>query len=342
MITEGFSVVICCYNSSARLPATLKYIANLEVPRALPCELIIVDNACNDDTVEVAKNEWQKYPSNIDLIIVKEETPGLSYARRTGFAEAKYEFIVLCDDDNWLESNYLVKALEIFEKHPHIGVLGGKGIAICETEPPEWLQYTKFFATGDQAPENGPVSNKKVYGAGAIMRKSAYEKILQAGFKSLLTDRVKDLLSSGGDFEICLAIYIAGYEIWFDNSLVFYHYFPKERLTVSYYNAYIQASVKCLTVLDGYSINLFREKAETFYINKYIIKQILFNKKEYFAFKRRILKYPKDSAFGIFIRFRINFFQLRVKGLIQDYRNIYCYAKQVWQFKKNLLEISEI
>jgi len=342
MITKGFSVVVCCYNSANRLPETLKYLSRLQLPQGLPCELIIVDNACTDNTAATAASEWRKYRTAIDFKIVEEPEPGLSNARKKGFIEARYEFVVMCDDDNWLEHNYLVKTLDVYEKHPEIGVLGGKGFPVCEVDPPEWLKYTKLFATGDQAGECGPVATKKVYGAGAVVRKSAYEKLNAVGFESALTDRLKNALSSGNDFEMCMAIYFAGYEIWFDNTLHFYHFFPKERLSTNYYYALIEASVKCVTILDGYSLVLFRNRISKFRINNYLIKQLVHSKKEYYHFKKLSVQHSKTSGFGIFVRFRMRYFSLRIKGIVSDYGRIFTYASNALELKKKLRRMNDV
>lgn len=336
MITKGFSIVICCYNSASRLPATLRHIAALEIPENVPCELIIVNNACTDNTEQIAIAEWNQYTTAINFSIVQESTPGLSYAREKGFFEARYEYVILCDDDNWLSPQYLVQSAKLFDKHPGIGVLGGKGLGVCEIDPPEWFHLSKLFAVGEQAAQSGPVGEKKVYGAGAIVRNSAYQKLLKAGFKWLLTDRLKDLLSSGGDFELCYAIYLAGYEIWYDKELTFKHYFPKERLTLPYYYDYIRASVKCLSVLDGYKVHFFNDHPGIFYIARYLIKQLLYCKKEYLYHKKQAIKYPPTSAKGIFARFRTTFFLLRIKSIYQDYQNVQFAVHQTKLLKEKL------
>src|SRR5260370_31920760 len=54
----GVSVIICCYNSSAKLPATLGRLRSQRDTEAIPWELIVVDNASSDDTVAVARQPW--------------------------------------------------------------------------------------------------------------------------------------------------------------------------------------------------------------------------------------------------------------------------------------------
>ena len=53
-MAEGVSVVICCYNSAERLPRTLTHLAAQRVSEKLPWEVIVIDNASQDKTGEVA------------------------------------------------------------------------------------------------------------------------------------------------------------------------------------------------------------------------------------------------------------------------------------------------
>jgi len=56
---DGISVVICCYNSASRLPATLQHIAEQSLDSEILWEIIIVDNASTDNTAEIASTYWQ-------------------------------------------------------------------------------------------------------------------------------------------------------------------------------------------------------------------------------------------------------------------------------------------
>ncbi|MBK6904811.1 MAG: glycosyltransferase [Saprospirales bacterium] len=58
--STGVSVVVCCYNSSARLPATLEHLAHQSLPAGLPVEVIVVDNNSKDRTAETALGEWER------------------------------------------------------------------------------------------------------------------------------------------------------------------------------------------------------------------------------------------------------------------------------------------
>lgn len=243
------------------MPVTLRYIAAQKIPNNISCELIVVNNASTDHTVATIKSEWQQYNTAIELRIITEAKPGLTFARETGLLAAQYEFIILCDDDNWLAPDYVHKAFAKMERNPEIGILGGVGSFVFEVPAPDWLLYCNLYAGGEQAKKSGKVNNQLVYGAGAVLRKSAYDSIRKIGFSPALTDRQGGILSSGGDHELCYVLALAGYSIWYEASMRFDHFITAERLTLPYYLTYIEESSYCFSVLEPYKILLKTQNA---------------------------------------------------------------------------------
>ncbi|MBO9635634.1 MAG: glycosyltransferase family 2 protein [Chitinophagaceae bacterium] len=252
----GITILVCTYNGARRLPSTLRCIAAQQIPAHIACQLIVVNNASTDNSEEVIRREWQQYDTAIQLEIISEPTPGLTFAREAGFRAALYDFIILCDDDNWLSPEYVQKAFALMESQPEIGILGGKGNFVFEKPAPAWLLSCNLYAGGPQASESGKVIDQLVYGAGAVLRKSAWEKIRAGGFVPALSDRTGINLSSGGDHELCYVLALAGYKIWYDDSLHFDHYIMANRLTLPYYLKYIEESAHCFSVLEPYKILL--------------------------------------------------------------------------------------
>ena len=98
-MNNGVSVIICCYNSSERLFETLSHLKSQKTNN-LNWEIIVVDNASTDDTFHVAEQMLRS--SGLQYQIVKEPIPGLINARLKGETVSQYEFLLYCDDDNWL------------------------------------------------------------------------------------------------------------------------------------------------------------------------------------------------------------------------------------------------
>ena len=236
--TKGVSVIICCYNSARRLPETLRHLARQQVPKSLPWEIIVVNNASTDDTARVAVKLWQDFGSPTSLRVVDEPVPGLTQARERGLSCTQHPVIVFVDDDNWLGENYLRVAGEVMQQHPEVAVIGANITAQFEAPPPKWFSEAGFyFAIGPQGPHEGDITEIKphVAGAGMVVRKSALEELQRRGFEPLLIGRKGAATSSGEDYEICYALVLAGGRIWCDARLQLTHFMPQPRLTETYF-----------------------------------------------------------------------------------------------------------
>lgn len=108
------SVVIPAYNEE-------KYIKNcldsLKYQEVQADEIIVVDNNCTDNTIDIAKQ--------FNVRVVKEKKQGMANARTRGFNEAKHEIIARCDADSILSPNWIRRIKYNFEKRKKIdGLIG--------------------------------------------------------------------------------------------------------------------------------------------------------------------------------------------------------------------------
>ncbi|WP_028873273.1 glycosyltransferase [Psychroserpens burtonensis] len=234
---KGVSIVLCTYNGKNRLEETFKHLAAQKI--TVPCEIIFVDNASTDGTKEFADHWWQLNESSlISYRSFVQPIPGKSYAQDLGYDQAQYEYILVCDDDNWLCDIYVQTAYAIMTENASIGALGGWCDGVFESKKPEWFdKYTKYYVVVKQGKRSGDITHKKgcLYGAGMVLRKSHWLQLKALGFNHLLSCRKGDSLSSGGDTEYCYALRLLGYKIWYDERLYFKHFMTKGRL----YKAYV-------------------------------------------------------------------------------------------------------
>jgi glycosyltransferase involved in cell wall biosynthesis len=234
-ITIGVSVIICCYNSALKLESTLTHLALQDSAPNIPFEIILVNNNSTDNTVEIAKKKWKSIQEPFPLFVIDECKPGLNNARLKGIEKAKYEYIILCDDDNSLCSKYISTVTSIFEKKNDVVMIGGVGEAVLQIVAPSWFSEVKGFgyAVGNEARVTGYTDS--VYGAGMAIRKSVFKYLQNENVKFILTDRIGKTLSSGGDTELCTLINCSKGKIWFDESLTFKHCLEEHRINWLYY-----------------------------------------------------------------------------------------------------------
>jgi glycosyltransferase involved in cell wall biosynthesis len=333
MITPGISVIICCHNSSARLPETIRHIAHQQVPAGVPWEFIIIDNASTDTTAATSLTEWKKYSVPFRLRVVYEPVAGLSYARAKGFSEAKYDFVLLCDDDNWLEPDYVATAYSIMLENPNIAALGGLGKLVYEQEAPDFIKASHIFAAGKQAPASGKVKINKVYGAGCIIRKSAYEALQRVGFKSFLIDRKGTELSSGGDHELCYALAILGYDVWYDDRLQFSHFITKDRLTWDYFIRYARESSRCFDVLTSYKMVAASNAASNraFWV---ILRDLFYSIRTHISTNLKRAFLSRQTTQAQLLYFKHIVFKYKIIAYFKNFPKIVRNHREIVKFKK--------
>ena len=260
MSMQGISVVMCCYNGATRLPETLKHLASQRTEGSFDWEVLVINNGSTDDTKKTALAEWQRLAGSMPLRVVDEPTPGKTHALEKGFSLAQYDYVLVCDDDNWLDAHYLQVAYEVLESNPGIGILGGQGEAVHQEAAPRWFtEYAGNYAVGRQAPQSGDVTQSRGYlwGAGMVFRKLLWQQLGQIGFQPLLVDRKGASLSSGGDYEFCAAARLLGYRLYYDERLKFKHFIPGQRLSWDYLRRLRRAlgASEAYTRLYGYVLD---------------------------------------------------------------------------------------
>lgn len=285
-LKSGISIVICTYNGESKIDLCLDNIRDSEFSGDF--EVIVVDNASKDQTALKANSIIKKFA--LDGRVVSENNPGLSSARWRGVIEAKYEFILFCDDDNCISTDFLKIGYEILKSHQSIGVLGSQGVPFFQGIKPDWFDdFSHSYALGDLGKIDGfQPKGSYHYGACCYFRKSALIELKSRGFKSILSDRKGTSLSSGGDVELCYAVQLLGYELWFDDGLLFNHIIESHRLSWDYYLRLKRGIALSFPLLESYRICEF-ETLEEF--EKYLKQQ-----------KKIILKGVLKSGFSLIFK----------------------------------------
>ncbi|MDH4187721.1 MAG: glycosyltransferase family 2 protein [Nitrospira sp.] len=251
----GVSIVICAHNGADRLPATLAHLAAQTMPQGLLWEVIVVDNASIDGTAEVAKVCWPSdAPSQLRLVY--ETTLGLTRARCRGLEEAQYEVVSFVDDDNWVAPDWVSIVADVMAHRKDVGACGGCVEAQCEQIPPPWFDRCReYYAVGTQHECGGDITWSRGYlwGAGLTVRKSAWKELGARGFCFQLNDREGGELMSGGDAEVCLALRLAGWKIWYEPTLNLRHFIPAGRLKWEYLERVARGFGSASVILTAYS-----------------------------------------------------------------------------------------
>jgi glycosyltransferase involved in cell wall biosynthesis len=281
---NGISIIICCFNSQNRLPETIKHIFNLKQYNS-NLELIIVDNASTDKTTEFANNEIKKYHKNFDSFIINEPNPGLNNARKKGAENAKYDWLLFCDDDNWLDSDYLVSFYDNLNNYPALAIMGcGISKAEYEVTPEKWFYKLQHLCAIFDLRENHKqhiishtlLDECLVCGAGMFIKKAL---ILQY-FKDetfVLTGRTGTNLMSGEDTDI------TSYALKNNNSvgqfinLKLQHFIPSFRTKKRYLLKLVEGIAYSFTLIDFKYKKILQQPPFKTFIIRYINNLLHFN-----------------------------------------------------------------
>lgn len=172
--------------------------------------------------------------------------------------------LVFCDDDNWFAEDYVTRAWEAMRSNPGAAVLGGRGAPALAADPPAWFaRYATYDALGPQAEATGDVTEDKgyVYGAGLVLRRSAWDELCAHGFRSQLTGRKGASLASSEDRELCYALRLRGHRIRYEDGLQFMHEIPERRLAWSYFLTMVEMAHRTSPVMEAYALALSGEAA---------------------------------------------------------------------------------
>lgn len=236
-MSEGVTIVICSYNGAQLLPETLACLSRQQLSTlAVPTEVIVIDNASTDDTATVALESWPT-DCSIPLRVVHEPKSGLTCARVRGINEARYDIVCFVDSDNRVNPDWIETVAQLMAEHRDVGACGGQTEVAAEGTLPSWFQqFQAFYAVGPQADGAGDVTETRGYlwGAGLCLRKQAWQTLVERQFTFTLDDRKGNQLSAGGDAELCYALRLAGWRLWYEPRLNLQHFMTPERLNWNY------------------------------------------------------------------------------------------------------------
>jgi glycosyltransferase involved in cell wall biosynthesis len=324
-IGGGVSVVICCYNSAARLPATLAHLESQRDADAVSWELIVVDNASSDETTAVARRHWPS-DGRVPLTVITETRRGVAYARAAGFEAARYGAVSFIDDDNWVCDRWVARAAQVMAGNPEVGACGGYSASLCEGPTPRWFQrYRQYYAIGPE-PALAGAPPDTLWFAGMTVRAQAWRDLRRGGFRFLTEFGAEDN-------EISLALRLAGWKLRVDEELRLTHVLPAARLTWKYFRELQRARFAAMVVVDPYrfaiddsvdsgvhsSPSWSRELAKTI---KALLRNLLMRPHKVICSHARAYEGDDDV-------FRIELQRGRLAGLIRYRREYNAYVRAV-------------
>jgi glycosyltransferase involved in cell wall biosynthesis len=204
-------------------------------------ELVVVDNASTTDLKTELDLSW--HPNGR---CVREERLGTVYALLCGIQASKGDVLIIVDDDNVLDRDYLEVALAISHDYPLIGTWGGQNVPEFEEKPPEWTKpFWKCLALRELDRDKlsyvpgdwEPGELKFPYGAGGCYRRivaDAYASLVISDPRRTKLGSKGSTLLGGEDIDMACTTYDVGLGSGLFQSLKLTHIIPAGRLDEQY------------------------------------------------------------------------------------------------------------
>lgn len=111
--TPKVSVIIANYNNAPYLERMLDSLVNQTISLE-KLQLLFIDDKSTDNSAEIVEKYLQKY-SSIEFYQLKENTGGAHGPRNVGILNARGDYLVFLDADDWYDENalqYMSESLE--------------------------------------------------------------------------------------------------------------------------------------------------------------------------------------------------------------------------------------
>lgn len=172
------SAILPNYNMAEFLQRSLRSLVTQSVPFH---EIIVVDDASQDDSVAVINQFKDKYP-HIKLVR-HERNQGVNPALNTGLQHATGDYVLLCAADDYYGQTLVERATEAIKQYPELGIVCGDAVVErFDLNKPFYrmLPYPakKYISANDFS----AIANKSFVcfnsGGGTVMKRSA---VMDAG-----------------------------------------------------------------------------------------------------------------------------------------------------------------
>jgi glycosyltransferase involved in cell wall biosynthesis len=217
--SDPVSVVVCTRDRADLLFGCLQALLALDYP---DYEIIVVDNASSStDTSELA--------ARLKVRHVREERPGLDWARNRGIAEARHDLVALTDDDA-RPDRYWLRAIASGFGDPEVMAVTGL-VAPAELETPTQELYE--FRYGGM----GKGFQRRIFRRDDIsIRELVWAHVFGVGANMAFRRRVFDAIGvfdvaldvgtssrSGGDLDVLHRLVADGYTLLYEPSALVWH-----------------------------------------------------------------------------------------------------------------------
>lgn len=223
MAKPDISVIVCTYNRADWLRVAIESLTKLETGDH-SYEVLVVDNASSDNTPEVVKQVAENAACTIRY--VREDQPGVSFARNRGLQESEATWIAFFDDDEIAEPDWLLQLLKAADEHNVKCVGGGVRLKLDEGSDRKLRPWVRVMLGCTETMTAQMYDGKRVPTTGnMLIHTEIFEKI--GMFRT-------DLVEGGEDTDVYHRARAEGYEAYHEPLALTHHQIPPFRIEPKY------------------------------------------------------------------------------------------------------------
>ena len=230
------TILICTHNRRALLEKVLTSLDGVRIPPALKVDVLVMANACSDDTLSFLAGHEGTLPLRFD----HEPRPGKSHALNRALAMTSSDFVAFVDDDHRVDAAYLEALCAAFGSASAPDLVCGRILPDWDGSEPDWVhesgRYRIYplpvprFELGDMA---GPITSAKgIPGGGNLAVRG--EWIRRIGLFSVELGPQGHNLGGAEDIDWVLRGLSQGATLYYTPDMVQYHYVDGARLRTGY------------------------------------------------------------------------------------------------------------
>ena len=144
------TVVICTHNRADLLEKMLDVLSHAVYPVNLVCEILVIANACRDNTSTVLDHFVGVFRtgSRPTLRWLVEPVPGKSVALNIAIRESSGDVLCFIDDDQYVAEDFFPALRDALARYPEHEILCGNMVPDWDGSEPSWVHEKGQFHIG--------------------------------------------------------------------------------------------------------------------------------------------------------------------------------------------------
>lgn len=236
------TIVICTHNRAELLLKTLESIDKAVIPRQVDISVLVVANACIDNTVKKLQEhqQWQIDNNLLPIYCVEESKAGKSYALNKALTLITGGWICFIDDDQRIDEDYYQAVIDAIVGYPDASMFCGKLIPDWTGDEPVWIHEQGIYKISPiPIPDYDLGGNPRLLseedfipsGGNLIINQEVFEKI--GNFSENLGPTGHNLVGSE-DTDLILRALSSNEKLRYIPGIIQYHYVDSLRFKLPY------------------------------------------------------------------------------------------------------------